>query len=108
MTDHDRVLLCLRYGRSDARPIDALAAMTGLPRRAVEQAIEELRRSGEPICSATSWPRGVYLAATPAELAESNRALRRRLVSQYRTLRALQGALRRWQGPEQPSLWGAP
>lgn len=105
MNEVERVRLCLRRGRADARPIHALAAMTGLPRRAVEQAIEELRHQGEPVCSATSWPMGVYLAATPAELAESVGALRRRALHQLLTVRALKRTLRRWETAAAPTLW---
>lgn len=93
MTDQEAVLAAI-----DHRPqtIAELAATTYLPRRTVEKAIEDARRR-VGIC--TDPAKGVWYPNDPEELAASNRALRRRLQSQYRTLRAQQNAERRMRAP---------
>ena len=84
MTAAERLLTFLAL--TGARyTLDALAAALELPRRAVEEAVQELRLAGNPIATGQH---GVRLARTADELAESNRSLHHRLRAQYSTLRA--------------------
>ena len=77
-------------------------------RRAAEQAVHELRLAGHPIISSG---RGVWLSTDPAEVTFGAETLRRRLIVQYRTVRALRATARRMRGTpsylpaETPSLW---
>lgn len=79
----ERVLLYLTL--AGPATIRDIALDLGASRRDVEQAIQQLRLEGNPICSGAA---GVRLARTADELAASNRSLHHRLREQYRTLRA--------------------
>ena len=105
MTDADRVLSLLTHA-SITQP--DMAFVLGLTIRQVQAACEELRRSGYPVVSDGD---GVRLAASAEEAQRCADALRRRLVSQYLTMRALRRTARRMADQEaaaqRMTLWGA-
>jgi len=104
VTTEERVLYTLTdYG---GHTIRELAIILAVSRREVEEAIQSLRLQGNPIATGQ---RGVKLANSAAELAESNRSLHHRLKAQYQTLRAQRRAEARLREREtsQPTLWGA-
>lgn len=82
--------------------IAEIADETGLPRRKVEEAIEELRLAGEPIVACGRG--GVALTADPAELEAYLGQRRHRAASIHRGTLALRTTLRRIQAP-QGTLW---
>lgn len=100
MTSDERVLVALALNGPTKQP--DLAAMLGLPVRAVQEAIQALRLAGEPICSGDA---GVWLARDADELAASNRRLHHRLREQYRTLRAQRRAEARLRERRELTLW---
>lgn len=55
-------------GRDNAKPMRLLCGHYAIDRREVEQAIEELREAGEPICSACAKPMGLYVAKNYNEM----------------------------------------
>lgn len=86
----DHLRLHLSYGVANARTKKHLAEATGYTPREIEEAIRQMRLSGLLIASG---PLG-YWMASPDEMAQTIASLQGRLVSQYRTIRALRGALR--------------
>lgn len=106
MTTAERVLYLLvsDYGWHTIRD---LAIEAGVSRREVEQAVQQLRLADNPIATGQ---RGVRLAHTADELAESYRSLHHRLREQYRTLRAqrrAEAALRTREAGDL-TFWGTP
>lgn len=81
-----------------------LAEKSGYDVREVETLIQMARIDGVPIVSDSD---GYRLATSPEELRECADALARRLVSQYRTVRALRKTARRLEGIVQERLWAA-
>ena len=69
----------------------------GLPRRLIEEAVENLRLAGHPVIGDAH---GLHLARDADELAEYIKARRRRLVSQYKGTRALRPTLARMRAEE--------
>jgi biotin operon repressor len=98
----DVVQPALGWGAAAAQTYEALSARLDLPRRDIEAAVEELRRSGAPICTGS---RGVWLTQDPAELREQYRRLRRRALHQLANLRQM---LRTADAMERPLVmpWG--
>ena len=102
MTDAERVLRLLTHERGgppefwSMKQADMAFAL-GLSIRAVQSALQQLRLEGKPIYSEAS---GMRLAQTADEARACADALRRRLVSQYRTVRALRATARRMQEAE--------
>ena len=94
MSDAERVLSLL--GNASVTQSD-MAFVLGLTIRQVQSACEELRRAGHPIISDRN---GVRLAASAEEAQRCADALRRRLVSQYLTMRALRRTARRMRTAE--------
>ena len=83
--------------------IDELARRMGCPRRTVENAIENLRLSGEPIIAGNE---GVRLTDNPRELGEYVEARRRRAAEIHRGTMRLRTTLRRMEQGDL-TLWGA-
>lgn len=85
-----------------------IARWEGVPRRVVEQTIQEARLAGYALVTDAD---GVRLAKDAAEALECCEALRRRLRTQYQTLRAMQKTARRLRDREaelrQETLWVA-
>ena len=100
----DLIAVRLPYGRDRAVTIGALQEQLGVSRRIVERAIEELRASGRPICTGSE---GVWLGQTEAEVRACADALAQRLVTQYRTVRAMRQTAQRMRGVQQLSVWDA-
>lgn len=99
--NEDDVLWQLQRARTPVTLRD-LAQWCHLSRRDVEAAVQALRLRGEPIVSSAE---GIRLTTDPAEVNECATALRRRLVTQYRTCRAMQNTARRLSQTEQVTLW---
>jgi biotin operon repressor len=74
-----------------------MAFVLGMSIRAIQASIVELRLAGHPVITSGD---GVRLAQTADEARACADALRRRLVSQYRTVRALRATARRMQEAE--------
>lgn len=83
--------------------IDELAQRLSWPRRAVENAIENLRLSGEPIIAGNE---GVRLTDNPRELGEYVEARRRRAAEIHRGTMRLRTTLRRMEQGDL-TLWSA-
>lgn len=75
-------------------------------RRLIEQAVQDLRLRGEPICTDS---RGAWVASSSAEVFDQYRRLRRRYISQAVTARRLRATAAAMQRRElaQMSLWAA-
>ncbi len=90
---------------SEPIPIDRLSQVTGLPRRSVEAAVQELRLAGVPIVSGDG---GVRIAETAAEVEDCVKRLQARAVTQLSTVRALRRTSQRMRvaeaGMTQPAL----
>ena len=99
----DWIYVHLFWGREKAVTIGQLAEGLLMPRRSVEAAIEELRRSGAPIVTGRT---GVWLTQDPKELMDSYRRLRSRALHQLANLRAMQRTARAMAGTRQETLWG--
>lgn len=78
-----------------------IAQRTGLPRRAVEEAIEALRLQGEPIIASAH---GVRLSSDAAEIRAYARGRRSRLASIAKGTRSLLRTARRLDAV-QPTFW---
>lgn len=98
--------LCRVLTRGPAT-LSELARWMQVPRRTVEQTVQEARLAGVAIISDGN---GVHLAADATEAAQCAAALRRRAITQLLTARAMRNAARRMTLEEadvqQPSLWG--
>jgi len=103
VTTAEAVLAQLYASRRNPATLAELAEWCHASRRDVEAAVQELRHQGNPIVSDGE---GIRWSDDPAEVAACARALRRRLVTQYRTLRSLQTTARRMAATEEPTLWG--
>ena len=90
----------LRYSPLTKR---ALAEAAGCSTRDVELAMQQARLDGLPVISDSD---GYRLSDDPAEVRACADALARRLVSQYRTVRALRETARRLERA-QMALWAA-
>jgi biotin operon repressor len=89
MTDAERVLRLLT--NASVKQAD-LAFVLGISTRKVQECLQALRLEGVPVFSSED---GVRLAQTADEARACSEALRRRLVSQYRTYKALRNTARR-------------
>ncbi len=89
----EEILADLRGSRwpSENLTISTLAARHHWPRRVVEACVQELRLEGHPVVTDQY---GVHLSDDPDELAAAAEGLRRRLVTQYRGVRALRRTAR--------------
>lgn len=94
----DLVYVSLHVGRDAAVTLSDIAERLNLSRRAVEAAVEALRRGGTPVCSGSE---GIWLTDSPDELIDQYRRLRRRALTQLRNLRAMQRTAARMRGFEQ-------
>jgi len=95
----------LRYhlliGRGYARTIGELAESLSLPRRVIEEAVQQSRLDGIPIVSGSE---GLWIAASATEAREASEALRRRAITQLLTARALRRSAERMEAPGQIPL----
>lgn len=102
----DLVYVNLRRGRDGARTMGDLAESMNVSRRQIEQSIQELRLRGFAVASGQS---GVWVADHAADLDETIDSMQSRLVSQYRTVRAMRATRRRMLAAEtvgeQEQLW---
>ncbi len=89
------VLSRLEWGRDRACRLGDLAEALDWPRRAVEQAVQDLRLQGKAIASG---PDGVWLTADYRELEATYRSLRGRIRSQSVTAWAIRDTARRLRG----------
>ena len=89
MTDANAVLHMLH--NASAKQADIAFAL-GIPIRKVQEGIVELRLAGHPIVTDGD---GVSLAQNADEVRACAESLRRRLVAQYQTLRALRRTAKR-------------
>ena len=89
MTD---VRYLLNVGRDNARTIGELAETLNVPRRVIEESIQAARLDRVPIVSGSE---GVWLTNDPDELLRAAESLRKRLVTQYATVRAMRATARR-------------
>ena len=96
----ETVARSLRLGRDSARTIGSIAEQFGVPRRTIERSIEQLRRSGRPICTGND---GVWLTQSASELQEQSQLLRKRAIQILLGSRALRATARRFSA--QLSLW---
>lgn len=63
-----RVLSCLSEGEQNAISTESLTQKTGLNRRALQQAIHDLRMQGHLICSRTDRGGGYWISGDQTEL----------------------------------------
>jgi biotin operon repressor len=96
-------LLKVRLRLDDPQTIGDLAESMQAPRRAIEKAVEELRRRGEPIITG---PWGVCLTRDPAVLRDNYRRLRSRYIHQAQGARELLRTARRFERFQQTELFG--
>lgn len=95
----DHLRMHLREGKATAIKQADLAAMCGVPVRAIQEALEAAKRRGEPVITSSGKPAGVWLSFDVAELRDAyrrdrNRAIRQ-LVNNRGRLKAI-SALERW------------
>ena len=90
-------------GRDAAVPLSSIAETLNWPRRSVEQAVQDLRSAGFPVCSGSG---GIWWG-DERDLEQTLRSLRGRLISQYATYKALQRTLRRMKERQQQTLFDA-
>lgn len=95
-------LLKVRLRLDDPQTIGDLAESMQAPRRAIEKAVEELRRRGEPIVSG---PWGICLTRDPSVLRDNYRRLRARYIHQAQGARELLRTARRFEKYQQQTLW---
>jgi Mn-dependent DtxR family transcriptional regulator len=93
----------LFFGRDGAVTIGQLAESLNVPRRQVEQAVEQLRRDGKGIITGSF---GVYLSLDPRECERAAEALRRRAITILLGARALRRTARRMGAMRQMELFG--
>lgn len=93
----DLVYVNLRRGRDAARTFGELAESMQVTRRVIEQSVQELRLRGFPIATGQS---GCWLADRSGDLDETIDSGQSRLVSQYRTVRALRATRARMRAVE--------
>ena len=95
----------LFYGSDRAISISQIAEDMRVSRRAVEQAIEVLRREyGTPICTGSP---GVWLTTDSAELYAHAERLRSRAIRVLIGARALRATARRHEKQKQLGMWDA-
>lgn len=82
----------LGVGRDNAFPLGWYAERLGVGRRELEQAVQQLRLDGYPVCSG---PDGIWLADNAVDVADTLQHLRSRMRNQYATYLALRRTLRR-------------
>jgi biotin operon repressor len=87
----DLVHIALPRGRDNAVSMSEMAEKLSLGRRQVELAIQALRLDGIPVASGSD---GVWIGDVN-DMAATAHILRGRLISQYRTLRAVRGTTAR-------------
>lgn len=78
----------LGEGRENAKTGRELCDFLHIRMRDLSAAIEKERREGQPICAATSEPRGFFLAATQGEMQRYCDSLRHRAGELHKTRRA--------------------
>ena len=83
------------------RTIENIALGLAVPRRSIEDAIQQLRLAGHPLVGGET---GVRLSDSPSEVRAYAQDRRRRLVSIAQGTRALLNTARRMEGP-QTRLW---
>lgn len=91
----------LGFGRDNARTIGDIQERLNVPRRTVEAAIEQLRRSGSPVCTGSD---GAWLTDSATELRQHADALRSRAVTVMLGARALRATARRYERSQQLRL----
>jgi biotin operon repressor len=94
----------LWWGRDRAVTIGSLAEVMEVSRRTVEKAVEELRRTGAPVCTGSD---GVWLSNDADELEAQVEALRRRAIHQMVGARALRRTARGYRKQQQLRLFDA-
>jgi len=85
------------FGDIESPTIDHLRTWLNVPRRLVEEAVENLRLAGHPVIGDAH---GLHLARDSQELAAYIEARRRRLVTVYAGTRALRPTLARMRAEE--------
>ncbi len=100
----EEILADLRSSRwpSESLTISLLAARHHWKRRAVEACIQELRLEGHPLVADQY---GVRLSEDPDELEAAVEALRRRLLTQSKGVRALRRTARAMRERTELTLW---
>ena len=89
MTD---IRYLLNVGRDHARTIGSLSESLNVSRREIEAAVQAARLDGIPVVSGSE---GLWISDSPEEVARAAESLRKRLVTQYATVRALRATARR-------------
>ena len=90
-----RILTDHAVGRANAITADVLGRLTGMSRRKVQEAVEELRNELVFVASArTGEHRGLYLPADESERNEALGSFRSATLSQIRTYNRLKRARR--------------
>lgn len=84
-------------GAGHALTANELSRIMGADRRAVTKAIQRERLHGVPICASCGYPKGYYLASTPAELREFVRRMNNRAGEMQTTITALLKAAEEWE-----------
>jgi len=97
-------LLLVRLKLDDPQTIGDLAESMQAPRRAIEKAVEDLRRRGEPIVTG---PWGVCLTRDPDVLRDNYRRLRSRYIHQAIGARALLATAKRFEKYTQLGMFDA-
>lgn len=96
MTAEQRAVLAYTRAFGHAVPIRAIAHGLRLPRRTVEEAVQQLRLLGEPLVSDGD---GIRYTTDPVEVRECANKLRRRYITQALTARALRHTATRLEKP---------
>jgi biotin operon repressor len=102
MTPQQRVLAALAHGRWQT--LGDLGIVLGLPRRAIEEAVEALRLEGQPVIGGNE---GVKLTRDPLELEAYLSQRRYRTAAIHRGTMALRRTLREMRHGAQVELWPA-
>lgn len=77
----------LGMGRDTATTLSELAERLRVPRRSIEEAVQEARLSGVPICTGSE---GAWIAQDASEARSMADRLRSRAIHQMETARALE------------------